>query len=357
MKVDCLVFGQGLAGSAFVQQCIQAGKSVFVVKDPTFKTASKVAAGLYNPLSGQKLHLPKKGDLLFEALVPFYKSSEEWLKTKILYPTPIYRAFSNEEQKNYFFDHANEFGHEKWHENNPILENRASELLANEYGGIEVKEGGFVDIPAYLDAVEQYLISKNAIEFESYKATSFIQIDSGYKYNNIEAKHVVFAMGVGFDSNDWFKWLPILGLKGDVFELTFESHSFDFILNRELFVLPFKENCYKAGSTYRRKFDDNKLDEIGKSTLEHGLNKILKVPYRILKHESAVRPTAGDHHPIIGEHPTVKNMYCLNGLGSKGVTLAPYATKQLFDAVFSKKEIDAQLNISRFYSLFYKKKY
>jgi glycine/D-amino acid oxidase-like deaminating enzyme len=148
-----------------------------------------------------------------------------------------------------------------------------------------------------------------------------------------------------------------LGLKGDVFELTFENHSVDFILNRELFVLPFTNNRFKAGSTYRRKFDNNSPDEIGKTLLENGLNKILKVPYSIQNHDSAVRPTAGDHHPILGEHPQIKNMYCLNGLGSKGVTLAPYATKQLFDAVFSKKEIDKQLNISRFYSLFYKKKY
>ena len=75
--------------------------------------------------------------------------------------------------------------------------------------------------------------------------------------------------------------------------------------------MPFTNNRFKAGSTYRRKFDNNSPDEIGKTLLENGLNKILKVPYSIQNHDSAVRPTAGDHHPILGEHPQIKNMYCL----------------------------------------------
>jgi hypothetical protein len=41
-----------------------------------------------------------------------------------------------------------------------------------------------------------------------------------------------------------------------------------------------------------------------------------------------------------------------NGLGSKGVSLAPYFAEQFVDFLVNKKELDPEVNINRFGSLY-----
>ena len=48
-KVDYIIVGLGLAGIAFCEQCLAAGKT-FMVFDKGVEGASRVAAGLYNPV-------------------------------------------------------------------------------------------------------------------------------------------------------------------------------------------------------------------------------------------------------------------------------------------------------------------
>ena len=53
--VDHLVIGQGIAGTVLAQTLLQQGKTVLVVDDASLSQASKVAAGLYNPVVFKRL--------------------------------------------------------------------------------------------------------------------------------------------------------------------------------------------------------------------------------------------------------------------------------------------------------------
>jgi glycine/D-amino acid oxidase-like deaminating enzyme len=54
----------------------------------------------------------------------------------------------------------------------------------------------------------------------------------------------------------------------------------------------------------------------------------------------------------LGKHPAYKNIYIFNGLGTKGVSLAPYFVKQLLDFIFHQKDINPEANIERHYALY-----
>ncbi|MCW3075505.1 MAG: dependent oxidoreductase [Bacteroidetes bacterium] len=74
--------------------------------------------------------------------------------------------------------------------------------------------------------------------------------------------------------------------------------------------------------------------------------------YQILKHEAGVRPSSKDRRPIVGPHPLHSNMHVFNGLGTKGVMLAPYFANNFVLFYLQKQPLNPEINIKRFYNLF-----
>ena len=75
--IDFLIVGHGLAGSALAHMLLKRGQRVVVLEDKSLHSASKVAAGLVNPLIGPKLNIPMHmGDCLMQSM-NFFRSMEE----------------------------------------------------------------------------------------------------------------------------------------------------------------------------------------------------------------------------------------------------------------------------------------
>ena len=69
-KVDYLIVGLGLAGSALAWELIQRDKTVLVLDLPADQGASAVAAGLVNPVTGKFLNKAWNADIIF----PFFEN-------------------------------------------------------------------------------------------------------------------------------------------------------------------------------------------------------------------------------------------------------------------------------------------
>jgi glycine/D-amino acid oxidase-like deaminating enzyme len=67
-----------------------------------------------------------------------------------------------------------------------------------------------------------------------------------------------------------------------------------------------------------------------------------------------MRPTSPDRKPILGPHPEFENLVIFNGLGTKGVSLAPYFSDLLAAWLSGLGEIPQVVNIERFKSLYSK---
>jgi glycine/D-amino acid oxidase-like deaminating enzyme len=117
-------------------------------------------------------------------------------------------------------------------------------------------------------------------------------------------------------------------------------------------VIPLGDNQYRLGATYTWDELDNIPTETGRNNLTEKYQKLMKPSMEILSHQAGVRPATKDRRPFIGMHPEFENIGIFNGLGSKGVSLAPYFAKQFVDFLVYQKELHPEVNINRFASLY-----
>jgi len=74
----------------------------------------------------------------------------------------------------------------------------------------------------------------------------------------------------------------------------------------------------------------------------------LDCDYEVVGHEAGVRPTVKDRKPLVGQHPNYKNLFVLNGFGSHGIMIAPWAAAQLFGCIEKGEELLPEVDINRF---------
>jgi glycine/D-amino acid oxidase-like deaminating enzyme len=73
-----------------------------------------------------------------------------------------------------------------------------------------------------------------------------------------------------------------------------------------------------------------------------------KGDYTIVGQEAGVRPSSNDRRPILGALDKDNKSFVFNGLGSKGVALAPYFSLQLANFITEGTAIDREVDIKRF---------
>jgi glycine/D-amino acid oxidase-like deaminating enzyme len=78
------------------------------------------------------------------------------------------------------------------------------------------------------------------------------------------------------------------------------------------------------------------------------LKQWLKAPFKILFHKAAIRPATIERRPFVGFHPQFQNLGILNGMGTKGTSLAPFFANQLAQHLVHGFPLMNEVNISRF---------
>ncbi|HEY8971175.1 MAG TPA: FAD-dependent oxidoreductase, partial [Puia sp.] len=74
----------------------------------------------------------------------------------------------------------------------------------------------------------------------------------------------------------------------------------------------------------------------------------LKPSFRILDHIASVRPATLERRPFVGFHPLHPPVGILNGMGTKGCSLAPYFAHQLVQHMTHGKPIRPDADVRRF---------
>ena len=346
IEIDYLIVGCGLAGIAFAETCLQNKKSILVY-DNKSQTSSTIAAGLYNPVILKRFTGFSDAQTQIDLLNIFYKSIEDKLKVKFDYKVPILRKFfSIEEQNNWFA------ASDKW-ELNPFL---SVQLIKKKFAGIdspfdfgEVLQTGYVDTALLLKSYQNYLECGGLLINEAFEYNELDFSDNLISYKNYIFKNVVFAEGFGIHSNPLFNNLPLDGTKGELLIIKAPGLLLDVIINTSVFILPLGNDLFKVGATYNWSDKTNNPTEEGKQELIDRLKEILNCDFEIMEHFAGIRPTVKDRKAIIGTHYLRKNVHLLNGLGTRGVMLAPTMAKILFDNIEVDSPIELSININRFY--------
>lgn len=343
--IDYLVVGLGLAGISFCEQLEENGKSYVVFSD-TAEQASLVAGGLYNPVILKRFTLAWKADVQIGQALPFYAKLEQKLGVKLDYKVPVYRRFASIEEQNGWFEASDKTGLKDLLEPK-IVENTNPQIDAP-FGLGEVLHTGRVDTKRLIETYALYLTEKNSYKNETFEFDRFTLDEDYVQYQNIKAKNIVFAEGYGLKRNPYFQYLPLNGTKGELLTITSPSLKENSVIKSSVFIIPMGNDLYRIGATYKWKDKTSIPTAASREELLEKLHTFLKCDYKVVDHVAGIRPTVADRRPLVGRHPKHQKLFVLNGFGSRGVLIAPYASKQLYQLIENNCELDPDMDIDRF---------
>lgn len=345
MKVDYIIVGLGLAGLAFAEKLI-AAKKTFVVFEDASQTSSLVAGGVYNPVILRRFTPVWNAAAQLDLAMPFYEGLEKKLNQKFDEKFEIKRAFKSIEEQNNWFALSDK-PKLKQFMNAKIANEKVHGIVGNFGFGI-VNEAGRIDTLKLVNAYRTYLEDLNAIRFEQFEHQQLEITKEKITYKDINCEKVVFCEGFGMKENPFFNYLPLDEVKGELITIYAPEINIEFLLKSALFLIPLGNNHYKVGATFNHKDKTSNPSEDGKEELVEKLKKVIDVPYTIINQTAGIRPATADRKPFIGLHKTHKNLAILNGLGTRGVMLAPTMAKNLFEHIEHNANLDPVADIKRF---------
>ncbi len=343
MFCDYIIVGQGLAGSLMAHRLLQHQQRIMVVDEGLNHTSSKIAAGMFTPLSGKRLAKSWMADELIGEAEITYAEMEELFKQSFITHQPIQISFSSVKEQNDFYgaQHANIA---QYLQTDVTMHNG----LQAPYGGFEVLKSGWLNTTGLLKAIKDNLVSKHLYLNEAFDYAQLTPTDSGWQYKNIYSKGIVFCEGYKNANNPFFKHIPIIANKGDVFQLQTSCLDGLKIYKRGAYAVCLGPTQFKVGSTYHWDNDHEQPNEKGYAELQQKVNQLLQGDYEVKQHLAGIRPTTKDRRPVLGQHQNHQGLYLFNGLGTKGVMLAPYFSKVMADFILLNKQLPKEVNLTRF---------
>lgn len=347
LEIDLLIIGQGLAGSAVAMRAIERGYKILVMDEPAQNHSSVVAAGLFNPITGRKNVKTWLADEIFPSLHKFYSYAERVTGTEFFHPMPIYRPFISVEEQNEWMGNSAEDRYKDYLAG-VSFSSGYNDRVNDPFGGITLKQSGYLDTRRYLEAVREYLTERAAFQSRTFVSDTLEISDEFVRYENIKAARVIFCQGVRNDANPWFRTFRVNSLKGEFLTMQCDWGA-DVILNRGVYVVPGTlTEGWRVGATYNWNDHLPEITPWARKELTTRLDDLVRMPYTITGQQWGVRPTTPDRKPIIGAHPEYRSLIIFNGFGTKGVSLAPYFSEVLIRWMEKKGTINKEADVTRF---------
>jgi glycine/D-amino acid oxidase-like deaminating enzyme len=348
-QIDSIIVGQGLAGSALALQLIKRNKKILVIDRLSANSPSRIAVGLFNPITGRHMVKTWLADQLFPYLHDFYKKAEMATQSQFFYPRALYRPFATAEEQNEWMAKSADAIYDDYIES--IFTKPTHPSTRDIFGGLLLKQSGYLDTIQYLNSVRMFIQTKGILLDEFFQEDELLVEKEAVRYRNYQAGNIIFCQGM--ESNKWFNWVPVLPLKGETIRIQSDQQE-NIILNRGVYAVPINQNGrWRVGATYSWTDVAPGNTEVAKAELTSKLNELVSFNYRVLDQEWGIRPTTHDRRPILGRHPEHKVLYIFNGMGPKGVSLAPYFSEILVQFIENHQSLNKDVNIERYKLLYW----
>lgn len=345
--VDLLIVGQGIAGTVLAWESLRRGLRVRIVDDAQTSSASKVAAGLVTPISGQRLTVLPHFDEFWKEAVATYRFIEHETGTQLWNEQSALRVWRSEK----------EFS--KYH---PALSARLQTYVhkifpPSSFPSIYDPWGSFEMAPAARLNMQELLVRSRARWLDD----GYLQQDAVdpnelcVRSTHVEvprlqvrAAHAVFCTGI------WHRGYPgALGAvrlrpnQGDILSIRTSKGPAQTV-HCGIWVSPDGPDAYLLGATYRWEPEfSNSPRAVDREFLMEAVGKLIAEPVEVLEHRSAFRPASLDQRPIMGCFDEERRIGVLNGLGSRGTLQAPRCAKLLLDLLLHATPVPASFRWDR----------
>ena len=346
MKVDVLIIGQGISGTCLSYYLANEKISFIVFDDERKNAPSRVAAGIINPVTGRRI----VRTWMIEELLPYTWSFYTQLGTELgiqsISEKKIIDFFPSPQMKIAFDERLNEG---ETYLQKPSDETIFREKFNYDFGFGSISPSYTVHLENILPACRKKLIAGNNLLEEEFDFSQLKVFNDRIEYKDFTAKQIIFCDGVQSYQNPYFNKLPFAPNKGEMLIVEIPGLSNDYLYKKGMTLAPLAtKDLFWLGSNYLWEFENENISEIFYKQADAILNSWLKIPYKIIDHKVSIRPATLERRPFVGFHPAFPSIGILNGMGTKGCSLAPWFASQLVDKILYNKPVSPEADISRF---------
>lgn len=340
--LDCLIIGAGLAGCNLSLQLSMAGRSHMIISNSALPSSSGVAGGIYNPILPKHRKTAYNAALIYKIILQYYRDAETFLNAPFLQKEGIRYILQSQAEQNDWSAAAGDPTLSEWISVNdaPLLH------LEAPYGYMDIMHSGWVQSNAFTEAVSSHMRNINAFTDAPFDYNALEIADDCITYGDIKARNIIFCEGNGAAQNPFIKQKFLNPAKGEIL-LVKTGFDIDYIATQGVFMLPQGDGAYRVGSTFTWDPLDNIPTETAKAEILHKWRFFYKGDYELIGHVAGVRPSSNDRRPVLGKIKPYNNVYIFNGLGAKGVALAPYYGQMLLKNIFENGVIDREADMAR----------
>lgn len=344
-NIENIIVGGGLAGTWMAYQFVKSSKSFVLIDSEGHSKSSFVAAGIFNPLVPGKQKLSYKADEIYPFLGKKYHEIEGFIHEKVMNKMTI----------SYIIDTLRELN--DWaalseshiYKDFVIMRNeRIADHIISDFGVLEIQDTGWIDIPLLIQSFRKKLMEINAYINEDFNVDELTYDEQGFNYKDIRATNIIFCQGTAALKNPLTANIKLKPVKGEVLSIKSEEVIEGTIPQNGVFLVPLGNNIYRVGSNFTWENLDYSPTDKARDEILSKLTNWYKAPFDVLDQTAGIRPASVDRRPLLGRLSFHNNAYILNGLGSKGVALAPFYSQMLYKYIYDEAPIDSEVDVQRF---------
>lgn len=334
MSGRVLIVGQGLAGTALALELEAAGIPFVVASEGHARAASRVAAGLVNPIAGQRFVKVWRVEELLPFAESWYRAVGARLGVALWHPLRLRRRFAND-----------------------IEASRAAKKLASGElapfatageGGVEIHGAAWVDLPALLQAAAELWGGRGWLRAAAVKREELAADASGVTWRGEAFAAAIFCTGAGALAREWFPELPFEAAKGEIVHVRGAQLAPDEAVSRGTWVLPDGGSGARVGATYERGVEDVAPTAAAREKLLADARELVAGDLMVLEQRVGVRVSLPDRLPAVGWREGMRVGF-FGALGSKGTLCAPWLARAWCEALTKSNECwPAEVRIGRF---------
>jgi glycine/D-amino acid oxidase-like deaminating enzyme len=346
MHVDILIIGQGICGSMLAWFLQKEGRSFLVIDDGNQSNASKIAAGIINPVTGRRYVTTWMIDELMAFAKDNYEEMGRAMETEFIFSKSVIDFFPSPQMRDAFINRLTE--DDRFLHSFPD-QNHFNQYFNYDFGCGEIKPAFMVNMGLLMATMRKSLTRKDAFIEESFDREKLLVTKEGIRYKNITAEKIVFCDGIRAMEYPWFNLLPFAPNKGEALVIESAELNSEHIFKKGMVLAPLPvKNTFWIGSNYQWEFKDDQPSEQFYKQATGLLDSWVKKPYKVIFHKASVRPATLERRPFVGFHPHIPQIGILNGMGTKGASLAPYFANQLCQHIVHGLPIQDDASIHRF---------
>lgn len=368
---EVLVVGAGICGTFLSMELERAGIAHLVIDEQRPFTASRSAAGLINPVTGRRIVTTWMIDELLPFAVDAYARLAELLGTSFCSPAGVIDFYPSAQMRLAFLKRLEEGG--------AYLQLPADEHTWDACFHVELGYGiiapcYLVDMPGLLAAARTRMSTRGILREERFERAELVVAEESVRYRDITARRVIFCDGIESFDNAYFSRLPFAPNKGEALivevdglaetaaqvaarqgsEIDLAARSaagagaVNMVFKKGMSIAPWRNGLYWVGSSYEWSFEHAEPTEGFRLRTEAALREWVRLPFRVLDHVASVRPATLERRPFVGFHPLHPAVGILNGMGTKGCSLAPFFAWQLVRHIVDGSAILPEADVRRF---------